>query len=189
MMKHTFLTAGLVALLAACQPSAQFLNKDITGSGLKTETPLTAADGENFQLNQASPQVTAVFFGFTQCPDVCPTTMGQMKLVMDELGADADKLRVVFVSVDPERDTREILKQYTSTFNPKFIGASTDLANTQKLARDYQITFEKVGTGPNYMVNHTANSYLIDRAGKTRVSIPYNTDAKTIAHDIKQLLK
>lgn len=186
---RTLLCLAFITLLAACQPSTQFLNKDITGAGLKTTVPLITADGQTLALNQANPQVTVVFFGFTQCPDVCPTTLGHMKLVTDELGADADKLRVVFVSVDPERDTQEVLKQYTSAFNPKFIGASTDLPNTQKLARDYQITFEKVGNGSSYMINHTATSYLIDQSGKVRVSIPYNTDAKTIAHDIKQLLK
>ena len=175
--------------LTACQPSAQYLNSNITASNLRTDIPLTSHKGETLQIN--SPQkgkVSAVFFGYTQCPDVCPTTLGKMKLVMDGLGADADKVRVVFVTVDPERDTGALLKEYMGAFNPTFTGAYTDPAQTKTMANQFQVVYEKVGTGPNYIVNHTANLYLLDENGRTVVSVPYEAKPETITHDIKQML-
>lgn len=180
---------GLVGLLMACKPSAQFLNADVTGAGFKTDVPLMTTTGNQLQLNQPNPsQVTALFFGFTQCPDVCPTTLGTMKLVTKELGSDASKLRVVFVTVDPERDSMQVMKEYIGAFDPHFIGAYTDLPHTKQLATGYQVTFEKVGDPAFYTMNHSANIFLIDAAGRTRVSIPYGSSASSIAHDVKQLL-
>lgn len=192
-MKHSLkilLGAWVLSFaLTACQPSAQYLNSNITASNLRTDIPLTSHKGETLQIN--SPQkgkVSAVFFGYTQCPDVCPTTLGKMKLVMDGLGADADKVRVVFVSIDPERDTPALLKEYMAAFNPTFTGAYTDPEHTRQMAKQFQVVFEKVGTGPNYIVNHTANLYLLDENGRTTVSVPYEAKPETIVHDIKQML-
>ena len=181
---------GVITLtLCACQPKTQFLNNDIQGAGLATRVPLNTDDGQPLQLNAPHPaQVTVVFFGFTQCPDVCPTTMGEMKLVKQKLGADADKLRVVLVSIDPERDTAAVLKQYTEAFDPHFIGASTSPQQTKILAKDLNISYEKVGSEPFYTMKHSANSYLVDPQGRFRVSIPYGTKPESIAHDVKQLL-
>ena len=175
--------------LTACQPTAQYLNSNITASNLRTDIPLTSHKGEPLQIN--SPQkgkVSAVFFGYTQCPDICPTTLGKMKIVMEQLGADADKVRVVFVTVDPERDTGALLKEYMGAFNPTFTGAYTDPAQTKTMANQFQVVYEKVGTGPNYIVNHTANLYLLDENGRTVVSVPYEAKPETIVHDIKQML-
>ena len=175
--------------LTACQPTAQYLNGNITASNLRTDIPLTSHKGEPLQIN--SPQkgkVSAVFFGYTQCPDICPTTLGKMKIVMEQLGADADKVRVVFVTVDPERDTGALLKEYMGAFNPTFTGAHTDPAQTKTMANQFQVVYEKVGTGPNYIVNHTANLYLLDENGRTVVSVPYEAKPETITHDIKQML-
>lgn len=175
--------------LTACQPTAQYLNSNITASNLRTDIPLTSHKGEPLQIN--SPQkgkVSAVFFGYTQCPDICPTTLGKMKIVMEQLGADADKVRVVFVTVDPERDTGALLKEYMGAFNPTFTGAYTDPAQTKTMANQFQVVYEKVGTGPNYIVNHTANLYLLDENGRTVVSVPYEAKPETITHDIKQML-
>ena len=175
--------------LTACQPTAQYLNSNITASNLHTDIPLTSHRGEPLQIN--SPQkgkVSAVFFGYTQCPDICPTTLGKMKIVMEQLGADADKVRVVFVTVDPERDTGALLKEYMGAFNPTFTGAYTDPAQTKTMANQFQVVYEKVGSGPNYIVNHTANLYLLDENGRTVVSVPYEAKPETIAHDIKQML-
>ena len=192
-MKHSLkilLGAWVLSFaLAACQPSAQYLNGNITASNLRTDIPLTSHKGEPLLIN--SPQkgkVSAVFFGYTQCPDVCPTTLGKMKLVMDGLGADADKVRVVFVSIDPERDTPALLKEYMAAFNPTFTGAYTDPEHTRQMAKQFQVVYEKVGTGPNYIVNHTANLYLLDENGRTTVSVPYEAKPETIVHDIKQML-
>ncbi|MBS1173922.1 MAG: ypmQ [Burkholderiaceae bacterium] len=175
--------------LVACQPTTQYLNSNITASNLHTDIPLTSHTGEPLQIN--SPQkgkVSAVFFGYTQCPDICPTTLGKMKIVMEQLGADASKVRVVFVTLDPERDTQQVLKEYMEAFNPTFIGAYTDPAQTKIMANQFQVVYEKVGTDPNYIVNHTANLYLLDENGRTVVSVPYEAKPETIAHDIKQLL-
>lgn len=186
----TALSFGLV--LSACSPSPQFLNQNVTGSGYATQVELKNASGGTVQLSVPAPnQVTALFFGFTQCPDVCPTTLGTMKLVKQELiknKADADRLRIVFVSIDPERDTPEVLKAYAAAFDPAVIGAYASPDNTQKIAKDFNIVYEKVGAGPFYTMNHSANAYLIDSEGHTRVSIPYGTTAPVIAHDVQQLL-
>ena len=180
---------ALSLVLTACQPTAQYLNGNITASNLRTDISLTSHKGEPLQIN--SPQkgkVSAVFFGYTQCPDICPTTLGKMKIVMEQLGADADKVRVVFVTVDPERDTGALLKEYMGAFNPTFTGAYTDPAQTKTMANQFQVVYEKVGTGPNYIVNHTANLYLLDENGRTVVSVPYEAKPETITHDIKQML-
>ena len=187
----TFICTGLLALtLAACQPTAQYLNSNITASNLHTSIPLTTQNGDTIEIN--APQkgkVSAVFFGYTQCPDICPTTLGKMKLVMDQLGADANKVRVVFVTVDPERDTPEVLKAYMAAFNPTFIGAyAQPIDKTREMAKQFQVVYEKVGDGPNYIVNHTANLYLLDENGKTVVSAPYEAKPESIVHDIRQLL-
>ncbi|AXF84627.1 SCO1 protein [Ephemeroptericola cinctiostellae] len=181
-----------VFVLSACSPSPQFLNQNVTGSGYATQVELKNASGGTVQLSAPAPkQVTALFFGFTQCPDVCPTTLGTMKLVKQELiknKIDADRLRIVFVSIDPERDTPEVLKAYAAAFDPAVIGAYSSPEGTQKVAKDFNIVYEKVGAGPFYTMNHSANAYLIDSDGRTRVSIPYGTTAPVIAHDVEQLL-
>ncbi|TDR32576.1 SCO family protein [Hydromonas duriensis] len=190
---HVWTALGFTALgLTACSPAPQFLNQNVSGAGLQTSVELTTAAGQPLQLNAALPNhVTALFFGFTQCPEVCPTTMGTMKLVKQALqkeGVDPNLLRVVFLSVDPERDTASILNAYTAAFDPSFIGVSTDLTRTKEVAKAYNVTFEKVGTGEFYTMNHTANLYLIDSTGRTRVSVPYGASADSIVHDVKQLL-
>ena len=190
LLKKTASAALLIAVLSACQPTPQYLNTNVTASNLHTTIPLTSLNGEPLQVN--APQkgkISAVFFGYTQCPDICPTTLGKMKIVMDQLGADADKVRVVFITVDPERDTPEVLKAYMAAFNPTFIGAYADpIERTREMAKQFQVVYEKEGSGPNYIVNHTANLYLLDENGKTIVSAPYEAKPEAIVHDIKQML-
>lgn len=188
-LKTFFASCSLAVLLSACQPAPQFLNNNITASNLRTDIALTSQDGAPVLIN--APQkgkVSVVFFGYTQCPDVCPTTLGKMKLVMQKLGADADKVRVIFVTVDPERDKPEVLKAYVDAFDSGFTAAYTDPATTQKVAKQFQIIFQKEGTGLSYLVNHTANLYLLDENGRTVVSAPYEAKPESIAHDIKQIL-
>ncbi len=188
-LKHGLLAVLIGLSLTACQPTPKFLNTNITASNLHTDMPLTTQNGEPLQVN--APQkgkISAVFYGYTQCPEICPTTLGKMKLVMQQLGADADKVRVVFITVDPERDTPDVLKAYMAAFNPSFIGAYTDPSSTQKMAKQFQVVYEKEGAEPNYIVNHTANLYLLDEHGKTIVSAPYEAKPEAIAHDIKQML-
>lgn len=187
-----FKAMGIALMLSACSPSPQFLNQNVTGSGYTTQVELKTAAGGTLQLSAPTPnQVTALFFGFTQCPDVCPTTLGTMKLVKQELtknNVDANRLRIVFVSIDPERDTPEVLKAYAAAFDSAVVGAYTSPEQTQKIAKDFNIVYEKVGTGPFYTMNHSANAYLLDSDGRVRVSVPYGTPAPSIAHDVQQLL-
>lgn len=191
-VKATCITLAFALILGACSPSPQFLNQNVMGSAYATQVELKNASGGAVQLNAPTPnQVTALFFGFTQCPDVCPTTLGTMKLVKQELvknKMDPDRLRIVFVSIDPERDTPEVLKAYAAAFDPAVIGAYASPEHTQKIAKDFNIVYEKVGTGAFYTMNHSANTYLIGSDGRTRVSIPYGTAAPAIAHDVQQLL-
>ena len=191
-VKATCITLAFALILGACSPSPQFLNQNVTGSAYATQVELKNASGGAVQLNAPTPnQVTALFFGFTQCPDVCPTTLGTMKLVKQELvknKMDPDRLRIVFVSIDPERDTPEVLKAYAAAFDPAVIGAYASPEHTQKIAKDFNIVYEKVGTGAFYTMNHSANTYLIGSDGRTRVSVPYGTAASAIAHDVQQLL-
>ncbi len=185
----TGILMGTLLALSACKPQAQYLNPNISASNLQTNIPLLSQNGEVVQINEPHKgQVSAVFFGYTQCPDICPTTLGKMKLVMQQLGDDASKVRVVFVTVDPERDTAVVLKAYMAAFNPSFTGAMTDPENTRKMAKQFQVVYEKVGTGPNYIVNHTANLYLLDENGRTTVSVPYEGKPESIVHDIRQML-
>lgn len=188
--KSLLATALIGLALSACQPTPQFLNANVTASNLHTDIPLVTQNGEPLQVNAPHKgQVSAVFFGYTQCPDICPTTLGKMKLVMDQLGADAAKVRVVFITVDPERDTPQVLKEYMAAFNPTFTGAYTQpTERTREMAKQFQVVYEKQGDGPNYLVNHTANLYLLDENGKTIVSAPYEAKPESIAHDIKQML-
>ena len=196
MLKKSLSAALLVAALStlgtlsACQPTPQYLNANVTASNLQTTLPLTTQNGERIEVNAPlKGKISAVFFGYTQCPDICPTTLGKMKIVMEKLGADADKVRVVFITVDPERDTPEVLKAYMAAFNPSFIGAQAEpIERTREMAKQFQVVYEKEGSGPNYIVNHTANLYLLDENGKTIVSAPYEAKPESIAHDIKQLL-
>ncbi len=190
LLKKTASAALLIAVLSACQPTPQYLNTNVTASNLHTTIPLTTQNGERIEVNAPlKGKISAVFFGYTQCPDICPTTLGKMKIVMEKLGADADKVRVVFITVDPERDTPEVLKAYMAAFNPSFIGAQAEpIERTREMAKQFQVVYEKEGSGPNYIVNHTANLYLLDENGKTIVSAPYEAKPESIAHDIKQLL-
>lgn len=195
-LRQAILALTCSAALFACSPTPTFLNQNVSGSGYHTAAALNTTTGSPLQLNAATPnQVTALFFGFTQCPDVCPTTMGTIKLVRQALAKqniDSNRLRVIFMTLDPERDTAAILKDYTAAFNipnaPANIGAYTDLATTATIAKDFNIEYKKVGTGTNYTLNHSANLYLIDPTGKTRVSVPYGTPADSITHDVVQLL-
>lgn len=180
---------ALLYAVSGCTPSPQFLNANVTASQLRTDIPLVSHRGEPVSINEPQKgKVSVVFFGYTQCPDICPTTLGKMKIVMQQLGADADKVRVVFVTIDPERDTASVLKAYMSAFNPAFTAAMTDLEHTRTMAKQFKVVFEKEGAGPNYVVNHTANLYLLDEQGRTTVSVPYEAKPESIVHDIKQLL-
>jgi protein SCO1/2 len=133
---------------------------------------------------------TVVFIGFVSCPDVCPTTMIEMANVMKELGADADKVQVLFVTVDPERDTQEVLSQYVPAFDKRFLGLRGDLPQTEKVAKEFKVFYQKVpGKQPgSYTMDHTAGSYVFDTQGHIRLFVKHGQGPQTLTHDIKLLL-
>lgn len=152
---------------------------------------LSRADGSSFQLSQMRGKVVALFFGYTSCPDVCPTTMAELKQALEKLGASADQVQVLFVTVDPQRDTPQRVQEYVNHFNPKFIGLSGSESELAKVWHDYGIFREVVqGTSAaGYLINHTARVTLIDQQGNLRVSFPPDTPLEDVLHDLKMLLE
>lgn len=187
------LIAFLMLVLSACQPSAQdaqFSATDISGTDFAQTLTLTDHTGQRRQLADFKGKVTVVFFGYTHCPDVCPTTMADMKQVMKLLDNRADELQVLFVTLDPERDTQEILAQYVPSFDPRFIGLRGTREETAKVASDFKIFMAKVDNSgrSGYTIDHSAGLYIYDKIGKIRLYVPYGEKPANIAADIKKLL-
>jgi protein SCO1/2 len=196
-MKMTFLrNICIVALLiglSACSPKPDFKNIDITGStSFGKDFSLLDPDGKVRTLADFKGKVVVMFFGYTQCPDICPTTLTEMQQVMALLGPQSDKVQVLFVTVDPERDTAAILKQYVPSFDARFLGLRpADDAALEKVTKDFKIYYKKVpGTSPgSYTIDHTAGSYAFDPEGRLRLYIKHAQGPETLAHDLKELLK
>jgi protein SCO1/2 len=187
------LATVFAALLAGCgaAPEApKFKLTDVTGVGFGRELNLTDHDGKPRTLADFRGKVVTVFFGFTHCPDACPTTLAEMALVAKELGPDADKLQVLFVTVDPERDTPQVLKQYVPSFNPAFLGLYGDAAATSAAAKEFKVFYQKQPVkGGSYSVDHGAGTFIIDRQGRLRLFAQYGQGAPALLHDIRLLLK
>ena len=196
-MNTTFLRtcciAALLLILTACSPKPEFKNIDITGStAFGKDFSLLDPDGKVRTLADFKGKVVVVFFGYTQCPDVCPTTLTEMQQVMSILGPQSDNVQVLFVTVDPQRDTAAILKQYVPAFDPRFLGLRpADDAALEKVAKDFKIYYKKVpGISPgSYTIDHTAGSYAFDPDGRLRLYIKHAQGPETLAHDLKELLR
>jgi len=152
---------------------------------------LARSTGEPFHLNAEPDRVTLLFFGYTSCPDVCPTTLAELNLTLGQMPRKADRVDVVFVSVDPDRDTPEIVQQYVSRFNPTFIGLSGSIEELQPVWDSYGIFRESVddGSAAGYIVNHTARTTLIDGDGNLRLSYAFGTSIEDIVHDLNIILE
>ena len=163
---------------------------DITGADYGRELALSDADGKARTLADFKGKVTLVFFGYTQCPDVCPTTLAELAAVKRELGADGERVQGVFVSVDPERDTPEILKAYMASFDPGFVALRGTAQQTQAAAREFKVFFAKVPgkSEGSYTVDHTAGTYVFDTQGRLRLFMRYGAGAEALRHDVKLLL-
>lgn len=155
------------------------------------EIELTKADGETFRISEQRGKIVLLFFGFTSCPDVCPTTLAEMTQVMNELGSASENVEVVFVSVDPKRDTPEKVQEYAARFNSKFIGLSGTQAELEPIWKSYSIFRTEVQTDSamGYTVDHTARLNLIDADGNLRLSYAYGTPLEDIVHDLELLLR
>ena len=190
---RNFLIAVIALILVACSPKPEFKNIDITGStAFGKDFSLLDPDGKTRTLADFKGKVVVMFFGYTQCPDICPTTLTEMQQVMTLLGPQADKVQVLFVTIDPERDTAAILKQYVPSFDPRFLGLRpADEVALEKVAKDFKIYYKKV-PGKNsgsYTMDHTAGSYAFDQEGRLRLYIKHAQGSETLAHDLKELMK
>ena len=172
-------------------PKASFKSIDITGAEYARKLELPDADGKARSLNEFKGKVVVVFFGYTQCPDVCPTTMAELSQVRRALGPDAGRLQGVFVTVDPERDTAAVLKAYVDNFNAGFIGLRGSAEQTQAVAREFKVFFGKVPgkTETSYTVDHTAGAYIFDTQGRIRLFSRYGAGPKALEDDIRALLR
>ena len=195
MMTYTrrFLLSVLtVVALAACSPEKPKFNAiDITGADYAKGFTLTDQNGQSRSLSDFKGKVVVLFFGYTQCPDVCPTSMTELVEIKRLLGPDGDKLQGVFVTVDPARDTAELLKAYVANFDPTFVAFVPTLEQLVGVAKDYKIYYKRVEgkTPTSYTVDHSAGSYVYDTQGNLRLYSRYGAGAQVLAQDIQTLIK
>ena len=180
-------------LLAACDAGGpNFKSTDITGVDYGNKLSLTDYNGKQRTLADFRGKVVVLFFGYTHCPDVCPTTLAELAQVMKKLGADADRVQVLFVTVDPERDTPAVLAQYVPAFDPRFLGLYGDAAATRRAAKEFKVFYEirKGATPGEYTVDHSAGTYVIDTRGRLRLFVGYGRiGADDLTADIRTLLR
>ena len=194
--RRRLLGAAALALIAGCDKVAvpgaklQFQSTDITGADFGRSLALPDQNGKLRTLDDFKGKVTVLFFGYTQCPDVCPTTMAELAEVKKSLGPDGDRLQGVFVTIDPERDTPEVLKGYMANFDPSFIALRGNPEQTAAAAKEFKVFYAKVpGKTPgSYTMDHTAASYVLDRNAKLRLFVRYGSGAPVLAADLKALL-
>jgi protein SCO1/2 len=176
-------------LLAACDGGPRFKSTDITGVDYGKTLELTDHTGRPRTLQDFRGKAVVLFFGFTHCPDVCPTTLADVSGAIKSLGEAGDKVQVLFVTVDPERDTREALGKYVTAFDPRFLGLYGDAAATRRTAQEFKIYYEKRKTGDTYSVDHSGQSYVIDPQGRLRLLVRPDRIGADLADDLRTLLK
>jgi protein SCO1/2 len=178
-----------VSLLAGCAPDT-FRSTDITGADFARSLELTGHDGKPHTLADFRGKVVVVFFGYTHCPDVCPSTLAKFAEVAKRLGSDAERLQLLFVTVDPERDTAELLARYVPAFDPRFLGLYGDAATTARTAKDFKVVYKKQAgkTPESYTVDHSAGTFVFDREGRVRLFARHDQSIDDLVHDIRLLL-
>ena len=179
-------------LMAGCERAAapQFTAVDITGAEYGKDFDLPDTDGKRRHIADFKGKVTVVFFGYTQCPDVCPTTMLELAGVRKALGADGQRVQGIFITVDPERDTPEVLKAYMGNFDADFVALRGSLDETKAVAKHFKVFYAKVpgSTEGSYSMDHTAGSYVFDTAGRLRLFTRYGSGTDVLKHDLQLLL-
>jgi len=179
------------AIFSACTPQGpKFQGVDLTGADYARDLPLADQYGKDRSLKDFAGKVVVVFFGYTQCPDVCPTSMSELAEVKRALGADGDRLQGIFVTVDPERDTPDMLKSYMASFDPSFIALRGTPEQLTAVAKDFKIYYKRVDgqTPTSYTMDHSAGSYVYDTKGRLRVYHRYGAGAQSLAADVRALL-
>ena len=195
--RHTLLALGVSVLigsivLTACNPNQpSFKGVDITGADYAKSFSLMDHNGQVRSLADFSGKVVVVFFGYTQCPDVCPTSMQELAEVKRLLGADGDKLQGIFITLDPERDTAELLKAYMVNFDPSFMALRPNPEQLAAVTKDFKIYYKKVDgkTATSYTLDHSAGSYTFDTQGRVRLYNRYGSGAAALAADVATLLQ
>lgn len=181
-----------LAALSGCSDSKpSFTAIDVTGVDYAKNFELTDHNGQVRHLPDFAGKIVVVFFGYTQCPDFCPTTMTELLEVKKALGKDGDRVQVLFVTVDPARDTPEVLKGYAGNFDPTFLGLYTTPEKLAELAKDFKVYYKKIDgkTPTSYTMDHSAGSYVYDTQGKLRLFTRYGSGVPALTQDIAQLLK
>lgn len=180
--------------LSACdqaqKPKVSFNNTDVTGLEYAKGFALTDQNGQRRTLEDFRGKLVFVFFGFTHCPDVCPTTLAEMAGIMKALGPESERLQVVFITLDPERDTPELLASFVPAFHPSFLGLTGDQATIDKVAKDFKVFAQKVPgkDGKSYTIDHTAGSYVFDAQGRIRLFVRHGQPDDALLKDLRQLL-
>ena len=193
-MRRLLILLCCLCALVACDsktsaPKASFANTDITGSDFGRDFSLTDHTGQRRTLADYRGKVVALFFGFAQCPDICPTTLSDLAQVKQQLGTDGDKLQVLFITVDPERDTQDVLASFVPAFDPSFVALRGNKAETDKVTKDFKVFAQKVAgkDGGAYTIDHTAATYLYDTQGRIRLFVRHGQTA-SLLQDIKRLI-
>ena len=184
--------AGAPGLFSACsEKKPAFAAIDVTGANYAKNFELTDHNGQVRHLPDFAGKIVVMFFGYTQCPDVCPTSMAELAEVKKALGKDGDKLQGIFVTVDPERDKPEMLKAYMGNFDPTFLALYATPEKLAELAKDFKVYYKKVDgkTPTSYTMDHSAGSYVYDTQGNLRLFSRYGSGPQALAEDIKILLK
>jgi protein SCO1 len=183
---------ALALALAGCsREGSQFKTSDVTGSTFGRDFALTDHTGKARTLADFRGKAVVLFFGYTQCPDVCPTTLSTLAETMRRLGPEAARVQVLFVTIDPERDTAELLSHYVTAFDPSFLGLAGDADATARVAKEFKVIYQKQpGRTPgSYTMDHSAGTFMFDPEGRLRLYAGHGQDAEAFAHDLALLLR
>jgi protein SCO1 len=187
------LAAAITALaLLACTPDGpRFQSADITGASFGRDFALTDSSGKTRRLADFRGMAVVVFFGFTQCPDVCPTAMATLAEAKRKMGPDAMRVQGVFITIDPERDTPELLTRYVAAFDPHFVALRGDAAATERVAKEFKVVYQKApgSTPETYTMDHSAGLFVFDPQGRLRLFASHGQGADALAHDLRELLR
>jgi len=178
-----------LALVAGCDGGPKFKSTDISGAPYGKALELADTRGKARHLEDFRGKAVVLFFGFTRCPDVCPTTLAEMAAALKTLGPEAERVQVLFVTLDPERDTGKALADYVGAFDPRFIALRGDEAATQRVAKDFKIFYEKRKQGETYTIDHSAQAYVLDPQGRLRLLVRHDRIGQDLAPDLRTLLK